>query len=142
MIRTAAYSNEDLECMKRGLRTKTQFEWESGRPGVPDGWMTREKLSSDGKVRVFYLSPGGISFPCRQAALDHMAADGKYSHEAVEMMRVGIGQKRSRGQGEFVLGDTSLPPRVEGSVRCWRERDFQMPKRCVSSEQNGCAGNP
>ena len=110
MIRTAAYSNEDLECMKRGLRTKTQFEWESGRPGVPDGWMTREKLSSDGKVRVFYLSPGGISFPCRQAALDHMAADGKYSHEAVEMMRVGIGQKRSRGQGEFVLGDTSLPP--------------------------------
>merc|ERR1719400_604119 len=110
MIRTAAYSNEDLECMKRGLRTKTQFEWESGRPGVPDGWMTREKLSSDGKVRVFYLSPGGISFPCRQAALDHMAADGKYSHEAVEMMRVGLGQKRSRGQGEFVLGDTSLPP--------------------------------
>lgn len=55
MIRTAAYSNEDLECMKRGLRTKTQFEWESGRPGVPEGWMTREKLSSDGKVRVFYL---------------------------------------------------------------------------------------
>merc|ERR1719266_1328538 len=110
MIRTAAYSNEDLECMKRGLRTKTQFEWESGRPGVPEGWMTREKLSSDGKVRVFYLSPGGISFPCRQAALDHMAADGKYSQEAVEMMRIGIGVKRSRGQGEFVLGDTSLPP--------------------------------
>ena len=67
-------------------------------------------LYCDGKVRVFYLSPGGISFPCRQAALDHMAADGKYSQEAVEMMRIGIGVKRSRGQGEFVLGDTSLPP--------------------------------
>jgi len=128
MIRTAAYSNEDLECMKRGLRTKTQFEWESGRPGVPDGWMTREKLSSDGKVRVFYLSPGGISFPCRQAALDHMAADGKYSHEAVEMMRIGIGVKRSRGQGEFVLGDTSLPPGWKVRLGAGGRETFRCPR--------------
>ena len=50
MVRTGVYSTEDMDTMRRGLRTKTQFEWESGRPGVPEGWMTREKLSSDGKV--------------------------------------------------------------------------------------------
>ena len=32
------------------------------------------------------------------------------SSEDVEMMRVGAGARRSRGQGEFVSGDPSLPP--------------------------------
>ena len=95
---------------------------------MPNGWMTREKLSSDGKVRVFYLSPGGISFPCRQAALDHMAADGKYSQEAVEMMRIGIGVKRSRGQGEFVLGDTSLPPGWKVRLGAGGRETFRCPR--------------
>ena len=61
------------------------------------------------QVRVFYLSPGGISFPCRQAALEHMSSDGTYSPADVDMMRVGAGAKRSRGQGEFLAGDSSLP---------------------------------
>ena len=127
--------------MSRGLRTKTNFEWETGRPGVPLGWKTREKLSSDGKVwrqvgrwLLVTLLPGAGLLPlpwghflplqtgstrphgfrwCLQV-LGTQIATGFYlthlSSEDVEMMRVGAGARRSRGQGEFVSGDPSLPP--------------------------------
>ena len=81
------------------------------------------------QVRVFYLSPGGISFPCRQAALDHMRSDGAYSSEDIDKMRVGAGVKRSRAsQGEFTSGDSSLPPGWLVRVGAAGRESFRCPK--------------
>jgi len=126
MIRTKAYSAEDIETMKKGLRNKTKFEWESGREGVPFGWKTREKLSSDGKVRIFYLSPGGISFPCRLAAYEHMVKDGAYNQEDIEMMKIGAKSKRNRGK-DFTEGDPSVPPGWKIRVNAQMKESFRSP---------------
>ena len=79
-------------------------------------------------MRVFYLSPGGISFPCRQAALEHMSSDGTYSPADVDMMRVGAGAKRSRGQGEFLTGDSSLPAGWRMRVGAAGRETFRCPQ--------------
>ena len=126
MIRTKAYSAEDIETMKKGLRNKTKFEWESGRDGVPTGWKTREKLSSDGKVRIFYLSPGGISFPCRLAAYEHMVKDGAYNLEDIEMMKIGAKSKRNRGK-DFTEGDPSVPPGWKIRINAQMKESFRSP---------------
>eukprot|EP00092_Neocalanus_flemingeri_P004097 GFUD01004409.1.p1 GENE.GFUD01004409.1~~GFUD01004409.1.p1 ORF type:complete len:1441 (+),score=264.42 GFUD01004409.1:78-4400(+) len=126
MIRTKAYSAEDIETMKKGLRNKTKFDWESGRDGVPAGWKTREKLSSDGKVRIFYLSPGGISFPCRLAAYEHMVKDGAYNLEDIEMMKIGAKSKRNRGK-DFNEGDPSVPPGWKIRINAQMKESFRSP---------------
>eukprot|EP00090_Calanus_glacialis_P026941 TRINITY_DN4235_c0_g1_i1.p1 TRINITY_DN4235_c0_g1~~TRINITY_DN4235_c0_g1_i1.p1 ORF type:complete len:1427 (+),score=292.50 TRINITY_DN4235_c0_g1_i1:78-4358(+) len=126
MIRTMAYTTEDIETMKKGLRNKTKFEWESGRDGVPTGWKTREKLSSDGKVRIFYLSPGGISFPCRLAAYEHMVKDGAYQQEDIEMMKIGAKSKRNRGK-DFTEGDPSVPPGWKIRINAQMKESFRSP---------------
>jgi len=126
MIRTMAYSTEDIETMRKGLRNKTKFEWESGREGVPNGWKTREKLSSDGKVRIFYLSPGGISFPCRLAAYEHMVKDGAYRQEDIEMMKVGAKSKRNRGK-DFTEGDPTVPPGWKIRINAQMKESFRSP---------------
>lgn len=127
MIRTMAYSTEDIETMKKGLRNKTKFEWESGREGVPQGWKTRQKLSSDGKVRIFYLSPGGISFPCRLAAYDHMVKDGGYRQEDIDMMKIGAKSKRNRGK-DFREGDPSIPPGWKIRINAQNKESFRSPE--------------
>jgi len=126
MIRTMTYSTEDIETMRKGLRNKTKFDWESGREGVPNGWKTREKLSSDGKVRIFYLSPGGISFPCRLAAYEHMVKDGAYRQEDIEMMKVGAKSKRNRGK-DFTEGDPSVPPGWKIRINAQMKESFRSP---------------
>ena len=56
----------------------------------PHGFRRCLQVLDTQKITVFYLTP--------------------FSSEDVEMMRVGAGARRSRGQGEFVSGDPSLPP--------------------------------
>jgi DNA-directed RNA polymerase subunit RPC12/RpoP len=139
MIRTMAYSTEDIETMKKGLRNKTKFEWESGRDGVPNGWKTREKLSSDGKVRIFYLSPGGISFPCRLAAYEHMVKDGAYRQQDIEMMKVGAKSKRNRGK-DFTEGDPTVPPGWKIRVNAQMKESFRSPSGVFFSQPSDRPG--
>jgi hypothetical protein len=68
--------------MRRGLRvenSETQLQWRPGEGDVPAGWRTREKVCADKKVRTYYLSPGGQTFPSRLAAFQHMLRAGTYS---------------------------------------------------------------
>lgn len=126
MIRTHSYSDEDIETMKKGLREKTKFDWSSSREDVPRGWKTREKLSSDGKTRIFYLSPGGISFPCRLAAYEHMVKDGGYSIEDIELMKIGSKNKRNKAK-DFREGDPSLPNKWKIRINAQQKESFRSP---------------
>jgi hypothetical protein len=69
--------------MRKGLRlsnsTESLVEWRSGEAGVPTGWRSREKVCADNKIRTYYLSPGGHTFPSRLAAYQHMLRAGTYS---------------------------------------------------------------
>ena len=127
MIRTHSYSDEDIETMKKGLREKTKFDWSSSREDVPRGWKTREKLSSDGKTRIFYLSPGGISFPCRLAAYEHMVKDGGYSIEDIELMKIGSKNKRNKAK-DFREGDPSLPNKWKIRINAQQKESFRSPQ--------------
>ena len=128
MIRGGAqYSQQDREIMSRGLRSKQQFDWRADRADVPPGWKTREKVSSDGKSRVFYLSPGGISFPCRLAAFEHMVKDGGYRQQDIEMMKAGARSKRNRGK-DFTEGDPSVPAGWKIRVNAQNKESFRSPE--------------
>ena len=128
MIRTHSYSEDDIETMKKGLREKTKFDWTATRTDIPKGWKTREKLSSDGKTRVFYLSPGGISFPCRLAAYEHMIKDGGYSIADIELMKIGAKNKRNKGNGkDFREGDPSLPVGWKIRINAQQKESFRSP---------------
>ena len=126
MIRTHSYSEEDIETMKKGLREKTKFDWSSSREDTPRGWKTREKLSSDGKTRIFYLSPGGISFPCRLAAYEHMVKDGGYSIADIELMKIGSKNKRNKAK-DFREGDPSLPNKWKIRINAQQKESFRSP---------------
>ena len=126
MIRTLAYSKDEIETMRKGLREKTKFEWSSSRQDIPAGWKTREKLSSDGKTRVFYLSPGGISFPCRLAAYEHMVKDGGYRREDIELMKIGAKNKRNKAK-DFREGDPSLPRGWKIRINAQQKESFRSP---------------
>ena len=126
MIRTHSYSDEDIDIMKKGLREKTKFDWRSDREDVPRGWKTREKLSSDGKTRIFYLSPGGISFPCRLAAYEHMVKDGGYTLEDIELMKIGSKNKRNKAK-DFREGDPSLPNKWKIRINAQQKESFRSP---------------
>ena len=126
MIRTHSYSEDDIETMKKGLREKSKFDWSSSRTDIPRGWKTREKLSSDGKTRVFYLSPGGISFPCRLAAYEHMVKDGGYSIADIELMKIGAKNKRNKGK-DFTAGDPSLPFGWKVRINAQQKESFRSP---------------
>ena len=126
MIRTLAYSKDEIETMRKGLREKTKFEWSNTRQDIPAGWKTREKLSSDGKTRVFYLSPGGISFPCRLAAYEHMVKDGGYRREDIELMKIGAKNKRNKAK-DFREGDPSLPRGWKIRINAQQKESFRSP---------------
>ena len=126
MIRTHSYSEDDIETMRKGLREKTKFDWTDARVDVPRGWKTREKLSSDGKTRIFYLSPGGISFPCRLAAYEHMVKDGGYSIADIELMKIGAKNKRNKAK-DFREGDPSLPKHWKIRINAQNKESFRSP---------------
>ena len=126
MIRTHSYSEDDIETMKKGLREKTKFDWTDARVDVPRGWKTREKLSSDGKTRIFYLSPGGISFPCRLAAYEHMVKDGGYSIADIELMKIGAKNKRNKAK-DFREGDPTLPKHWKIRINAQNKESFRSP---------------
>ena len=126
MIRTHSYSEDDIETMKKGLREKTKFDWSSSREDIPRGWKTREKLSSDGKTRIFYLSPGGISFPCRLAAYEHMVKDGGYTIADIELMKIGAKNKRNKAK-DFREGDPSLPAKWKIRINAQNKESFRSP---------------
>ena len=116
----------DIETMKKGLREKTKFDWSSSREDIPRGWKTREKLSSDGKTRIFYLSPGGISFPCRLAAYEHMVKDGGYTIADIELMKIGAKNKRNKAK-DFREGDPSLPAKWKIRINAQNKESFRSP---------------
>ena len=126
MIRTHSYSEDDIETMRKGLREKTKFEWSASRSDIPKGWKTREKLSSDGKTRIFYLSPGGISFPCRLAAYEHMVKDGGYTIADIELMKIGSKNKRNKAK-DFREGDPSLPKNWKIRINAQQKESFRSP---------------
>lgn len=126
MIRTHSYSEDDIEVMRKGLREKTKFDWSDARQDIPRGWKTREKLSSDGKTRIFYLSPGGISFPCRLAAYEHMVKDGGYTVADIELMKIGAKNKRNKAK-DFREGDPSLPKNWKIRINAQQKESFRSP---------------
>jgi len=132
LVRTNAAA-EDLAALRRGLKMKAvALDWKAGEDDVPEDWKVREVLSTDKKLRIFFLSPGGLSFPCRQAAYDHMVKVGTYSPSDVMLMGTGLKEKVGRGSGTskdklFSLGDPSLPPGWKNRVNSQGRENFRSP---------------
>ena len=71
---------EELESIRR---RSANYAWTNNDDTIPEGWRSREV---DGKVRTsFFLSPDGIQFPCRRAALQNLIKTEADPEEIVQM---------------------------------------------------------
>ena len=66
--------------------------WVEDDPSVPAGWKTREYVNKGGQNVKHIMSPTGVFFAGRKAALEHMEAspDGNYTPEDMELMQSGL----------------------------------------------------
>ena len=83
------YTEEDIRLMQKVMddmgkkRNENNECWVEDK-SLPAGWKIRV---ADGKIgKQFYLSPSGVQFPCRRAALQHMIQE-KYAAQQIQEMR-------------------------------------------------------
>ena len=90
MMATGNFNQEDKDRLEIFIeietvkRVATDYKWETDPASLPEGWRMRVAEGERGKR--FYLSPEGVQFPNRRAALQHMLKDG-HPEEEVEAMR-------------------------------------------------------
>ena len=81
------YSEKEFEQLKifidiqRVRATSVRYEWNENDDTIPEGWKSRF-----GGSKQFFLSPDGLSFPCRRAGLQYMVKE-RFEEEEVEEMR-------------------------------------------------------